>query len=112
MKEVRSIAWPTAGDGPAWTVAAAERALSIDDRSGAIQPARVRPHGGPGIAGVMRRVHDGEGMGAVWQTIVFVGGILPALLAITGVIMWWRARGWRKALDERTRQARGRRYPA
>jgi uncharacterized iron-regulated membrane protein len=112
MKEVRSIAWPTAGGRPAWTVAAAERAISIDDRTGAIQPARVRPHGGPGIAGVMRRVHDGEGMGAVWQTIVFVGGILPALLAITGVVMWRRARGWRKARNQRTRQARGRRYPA
>ena len=112
MEDVRSIAWPTTGGRPAWTVAAGERAISIDDRSGVIQPARVRPHGGPGIAGVMRRVHDGEGMGLVWQTIVFVGGILPALLAITGIIMWWRARGWRKARDERTRQARGRRYPA
>jgi uncharacterized iron-regulated membrane protein len=111
MADLRSITWPTAGDRPAWTVAAAKRALSIDDRSGAITLAPMRPHGGPGLAGVMRRIHDGEGMGPLWQAIVFLGGVLPALLAITGGIMWWRARSWRKARNQRTRQARGR-YPA
>jgi uncharacterized iron-regulated membrane protein len=49
----------------------------------------------------MRRIHDGEGMGLVWQLIIFVGGVLPAGLAGTGVIMWWRARGWRAKLARR-----------
>jgi hypothetical protein len=28
--------------------------------------------------------------------IIFVGGLAPALLGITGVIMWLRTRNWRK----------------
>ena len=33
----------------------------------------------------MRRIHDGTGMGAVWQVIIFLGGVLPTALAVTGV---------------------------
>jgi hypothetical protein len=40
----------------------------------------------------MRRWHDGTGMGPVWQTIIFLGGIVPAILSVTGIIIWWRAR--------------------
>jgi len=43
----------------------------------------------------MRRIHDGTDMGIVWQVVVFLGGLLPAALAVIGVIMWWRARRWR-----------------
>ena len=40
----------------------------------------------------MRRIHDGTGMPLVRQIIIFVGGILPALLAVTGILMWLRTR--------------------
>ena len=40
----------------------------------------------------MRRIHDGTGMPFVWQVIVFAGGILPAVLAVTGILMWLRMR--------------------
>jgi hypothetical protein len=40
----------------------------------------------------MRRIHDGTGMPLAWQIIIFVGGILPALLAVTGILMWLRMR--------------------
>ena len=40
----------------------------------------------------MRRWHDGTGMGIAWQVIIFLGGIIPALLSVTGIIIWWRAR--------------------
>jgi hypothetical protein len=40
----------------------------------------------------MRRIHDGTGMGALWQTIIFIGGIIPALLAVTGILMWLHIR--------------------
>jgi hypothetical protein len=53
------------------------------------------------IARTMRRLHDGTGMGLVWQIVIFLGGIAPALLAITGIIMWLRSRGWRARLKER-----------
>lgn len=109
---VRTLTWPSAGKHPVWTIATDRGTLTLDDRTRTIAPTAPRPHGGPGLAGLMRRIHDGEGMGPVWQAIIFAGGILPAALAVTGIIMWWRARGWRKALDERTRRTRERRYPA
>jgi uncharacterized iron-regulated membrane protein len=40
----------------------------------------------------MRELHDGITNGAVWQTIIFAAGLLPAVLAVTGCIMWWRTR--------------------
>lgn len=102
---VRALTWPTSGRAPAWRIATAGPTLSLDDATGAIATVPPRPHGGPGLAGIMRRVHDGEGMGLLWQTIIVIGGILPAALAVTGVIMWWRARGWRAqaAQSRRTR---------
>lgn len=53
------------------------------------------------VARLMRRIHDGNGFPFLWQLVVFLGGILPAILAVTGIIMWWRARGWRGALEQR-----------
>ena len=46
-------------------------------------------------ARLMRVIHDGHDTNAVWQTIIFLGGLAPLLLGITGVIMWLRTRGWR-----------------
>jgi uncharacterized iron-regulated membrane protein len=45
-------------------------------------------------------------MGPVWQTIIFLGGLIPVLLAITGVIMWLRTRSWRAATDRKVKAAR------
>ena len=56
----------------------------------------------------MRRLHDGTGMGIVWQVLIFLGGIIPAILAVTGLVMWWRSRGWKQALTRRRKEkARG-----
>jgi hypothetical protein len=54
----------------------------------------------------MRRLHDGTGMGAVWRAIIFLGGIIPAILAVTGIVMWLRSRGWRAALAGKRRAAK------
>jgi uncharacterized iron-regulated membrane protein len=48
------------------------------------------------IARMMRRWHDGQGMGFAWQLIIFLGGIIPAVLSVTGILMWWRSRQWRR----------------
>ena len=94
--ELRSIAWPTTLSAD-WTVNfGGGSAVKVADDSGVAVAAPSRQRGG--IALLMRRIHDGEGMGIVWQVIIFLGGILPAALAITGVIMWWRARGWKADL--------------
>ncbi|WP_375392881.1 PepSY-associated TM helix domain-containing protein [uncultured Sphingomonas sp.] len=88
--KVRSITWPTEKK-PDWAVQVGPRSVSVADDDGvaALAPERA---GQGGVARLMRRLHSGEGMGPVWQTIVFIGGILPAVLAVTGVIMWWRTR--------------------
>lgn len=89
----RQLSWPT-DRKPAWSVAFAGdgATVSVDDASGA---AKVEPVPRETLARLMRRLHDGTRMGIVWQAIIFLGGLIPALLAVTGIIMWWRARGWR-----------------
>jgi uncharacterized iron-regulated membrane protein len=44
------------------------------------------------LARTMRRWHDGTGMGPLWRVVIFLGGIVPALLSVTGTIIWWRSR--------------------
>ena len=103
---LRSVAWPT-DRSPDWTVGYAGEgagAVKVADDTGAATAAPARRQGG--VARLMRRLHDGTGMGAVWQVVIFLGGVLPAGLAVTGVIMWARARGWRKALAARQRARR------
>ena len=53
----------------------------------------------------MRRWHDGTGMGLGWQIVIFLGGIIPALLSITGIIIWWRSRKPRARAEANRRLA-------
>ena len=88
-----------------WTVAfEGGSTVKVADDSGVAVAAPARQRGG--VAQLMRRIHDGEGMGIIWQAIIFLGGILPAVLAITGIIMWWRARGWKGDLAAKQRAKR------
>lgn len=99
--DLRSIAWPTDKRSD-WSVAfAGERPVTVTvaDDSGTVARAPDRAKGG--IARLMRRIHDGTGMGGLWQAIIFAGGVIPAILGVTGVIMWLRARVWRGALKQR-----------
>ena len=92
------VTWPTDKD-PAWTVSAGDgKALQVGDSNGLVRPstidrARTRPS--------YRRLHDGTGMGLVWQILIFLGGLAPALLGITGILMWLRTRGWRADVARR-----------
>lgn len=92
-----TITWPT-DKTPSWTIAAGRgRTIKVDDATGSATPAReaarVRPF--------YRRLHDGTGMGLVWQGIIFLGGIAPAILGVTGILMWLRTRGWRADVARR-----------
>ncbi|MDB5718410.1 MAG: PepSY protein [Sphingomonas bacterium] len=94
------------GDPPAWnaTVLAddgTQKRIEIDDDSGAISDARQPPRGA--VARLMRTLHDGNGTGIVYQTIIFLGGIAPAALGITGVTMWLRSRRWRGKAEAKGR---------
>lgn len=100
--DVVTVAWPT-DLRPEWTVTIGEgagRQVKVDDASGA---AKASPPPREDIARLMRRIHDGTRMGLLWQAVIFLGGLLPAVLAITGVIMWWRARGWKATLKAKQR---------
>jgi uncharacterized iron-regulated membrane protein len=106
---VREIEWPS-GDQARWSVTIdgehGTKQVAVGDTTGrVVEVATPRAHGGSGIAGLMRRIHDGEGMGPVWEAIVFLGGLLPAMLGVTGVIMWARARRWRGQLQAKRKAA-------
>jgi uncharacterized iron-regulated membrane protein len=101
-----SIAWPT-DQAPAWKIQFARQAeLEVADATGAARP--PKPPRPETLSRTMRRWHDGTGMGMVWQIVIFIGGILPALLAVTGIMMWLRTRGWRGEQKSRQAEARAR----
>jgi uncharacterized iron-regulated membrane protein len=92
-RHLASMTWPTPPD-MTWKIAfrggGGPSEVSVADSSGSATPPRApQPET---TARLMRRLHDGTGMGALWQTIIFIGGIIPALLAVTGVLMWLRVR--------------------
>jgi uncharacterized iron-regulated membrane protein len=99
---LQTIGWPT-DRAPQWKIAFATEAgiteIAIDDATG--QAKQPRPPAPETTARLMRRLHDGTGMGTIWQTLIFLGGVIPALLAITGIMMWLRARSARLRREKR-----------
>ena len=92
-----SVGWPTEREAT-WTIqfetGGAPAEVKVAD-AGAVAspPEAARPET---LARTMRRWHDGTDMGIVWQVVIFLGGIIPALLSVTGLIIWWRARQARR----------------
>ena len=88
-----SIGWPT-DQKPEWRVSFDRKGgpavVTVSDATAQAEP--PKPPQPETLARTMRRWHDGTGMGPVWQIVIFVGGIIPALLSVTGTIIWWRAR--------------------
>ncbi|MFL6746543.1 MAG: PepSY-associated TM helix domain-containing protein, partial [Sphingomicrobium sp.] len=93
---ITAIAWPT-DRKPEWTVTlqGSGRPLDVKVRDSDASASLVPPKPET-LARTMRRIHDGTGMPLVWQIIIFLGGILPALLAVTGILMWLRMRRRRR----------------
>jgi uncharacterized iron-regulated membrane protein len=98
------LRWPVEGSVD-WKVTVksggrtSEYAVSDIDRSVAPSPAQA------GFARVMRQLHDGHDYNALWQTIIFLGGLAPAALGVTGVIMWLRARSRRSKVPQAARRS-------
>ncbi|HEX8063134.1 MAG TPA: PepSY-associated TM helix domain-containing protein, partial [Allosphingosinicella sp.] len=88
-----SLAWPGEKD-PKWKIAFARPGgnaeVTVDDRTSVANP--PKPPQPETTARLMRRIHDGTGMGALWRTVIFLGGLIPALLAVTGILMWLHLR--------------------
>jgi uncharacterized iron-regulated membrane protein len=102
--DVRQVTWPT-DVKPEWSIALDKGSVSVADADGVATVAAGGERRSGGVARLMRTIHDGHDTPFIWQVIVFLGGLLPALLAITGVIMWWRARGWKGEMAARKRRA-------
>ena len=87
-----NLTWPTEKKAE-WTVSVRghgkpqEVKVGDADAKASLVPAKPET-----LARTMRRIHDGTGMPVVWQIIIFIGGILPAILAVTGILMWLRMR--------------------
>ena len=88
-----AIAWPT-DQKPEWKISYEREGgpaeVVVADQGGAVtRPSPPKPET---LARTMRRWHDGTGMGLAWQVVIFLGGIIPAALSVTGIIIWWRSR--------------------
>jgi uncharacterized iron-regulated membrane protein len=99
--EIVSVGYPTRRKA-AWAVRVQPPGLmaatySVDDATGAAKAEGRKPDAAARTARLMRVLHDGSTMGLVWQVVIFVAGLAPALLGITGVIMWLKNRGGRRA---------------
>ena len=89
------ITWPTERSSE-WKVTVGRGEASVDDATGIAAP--PNPPKPETTARLMRRIHDGTGLPLAWQIVIFIGGILPALLAITGILMWLNVRRRRRAM--------------
>lgn len=93
-----AVTWPT-GKAPIWKVSLEKGDAEVNDATGAVTVKPPRPET---TARWMRRLHDGTDMGVIWQVVIFLGGMIPVALAITGVTMWIDSRKWRKRPARRT----------
>ena len=112
--QVAEVSVPTRGKAPAWRVGlktsgeARPTTVQVIDATGEVKAGRAGSGGRAAGAGtgrpdeispLMRQIHDGNEMGIVWQVIIFLGGLAPALLGISGVVMWLRRRARRRAIQ-------------
>ncbi|WP_116091004.1 PepSY-associated TM helix domain-containing protein [Sphingomonas crusticola] len=100
-----TITWPT--DKTPWTIKPARGApVKIDDATGTLATADNKPEP-PRARPLYRRLHDGTNMGVIFQIVIFLAGIAPAILGVTGIIMWLRTRKWRGQVAQRRAGVRG-----
>jgi len=83
------------GDAPVWRVqlrrAAGGVTVLVDDRTRAVS--RVPdPLAGDRAAQMIRWIHEGEAGGPVWRLVVFLCGLMPSVLGVTGIVVWLRGR--------------------
>jgi uncharacterized iron-regulated membrane protein len=66
----------------------------LDPRTGAVlvRADRATRTGGDAFLAWQRVLHEGEAFGSVGRIVICAAGLLPALLVITGSIMWLRQR--------------------
>ena len=87
---VYRVALREAGD----TTSRSGTAVFIDPRSRAVvhRTDRTTRPGGDSFLLWVRILHEGGAFGGVGRFVTFLGGLLPPLLMVTGLIMWLRQR--------------------
>lgn len=102
-----AISWPTEQDQN-WKIAIMTTGkpvqVSVNDKTGEASVGGGARSGR--IGQTLRRMHDGSDMGPVWQAVIFVAGLFPTMLGITGLVMWWHSRVWRADLARRSKVAK------
>jgi len=105
-----SVSLPTEGRRASWRVQFAPAGdgepvtVQINDKDGKPQKARGRETGSAApervdqLSPLMRKIHDGQDTPFIWQLLVFLTGIAPPLLGVTGTVMWLRRRARREHL--------------
>jgi uncharacterized iron-regulated membrane protein len=90
-----------AEDGPLWRVQLRPAdgdelvTITVNDRTGAA--ARLPdPLAGDRAARWIRAIHEGSRGGPLWQVMVFLTGVFPAIFVATGIVMWLRGRRRRR----------------
>jgi uncharacterized iron-regulated membrane protein len=110
--KLASVSLPTEGRRPSWRVQLALEgqkdpvSVQVSDADGEIRQGRGGAGGPPQqdpLSTWMRRTHDAQEAWLPWQLLVFLTGVAPPLLGITGTVMWLRRRSRRahlKALQQ------------
>lgn len=78
--------------------------IMINDRSGEVSV--VQPLSGDRTASWIRWLHEGSHSGEVWRFLVFMSGIMPAVLGVTGILVWLRQRRQRALMTAKAAQAK------
>jgi uncharacterized iron-regulated membrane protein len=91
---------PRGGDAPVWRIqlrraAGAGVTVLVDDRSRAVSRA-PEPLAGDRAAQMIRWIHEGEAGGPLWRFVVFLCGVMPSVLGVSGIVVWLRGRRQRK----------------
>lgn len=84
--------FPPSEDRPAWSITFDGAAVAVDDAS-AVATVKPKPERTPAgkVTDMMEALHAGH-TGPIWQMIVFLSGIVLALLSVTGILLWVQGR--------------------
>ncbi len=97
--KVQQVALPAPGPHPAWRIQlrgdGGAMQVRVDDRTGQAKASPAPPPGpggGDPVMRLMRQVHDGDDMSPLWRAIIAAAGLAPALLGVTGTVLWLKRR--------------------
>lgn len=106
---LRGVTMPAEADKPLIATVASRfgtnATVYIHPNTGAVLEVRdvANNGGGDTFMALQRPMHDGQGnLGALWEFLVFLAGLVPLLFVITGTIMWLKKRKQRIPMSAMT----------